>query len=512
MKKHVISLRKQIFNNLKNRAYSYEGSHSIELIEYKKNQSLLSSREFQKSSIDELLESVEDSTITYIGDFHTFDQNIRNIIRIIKYQIQKKSKSIVALEMVDAKYQLYIDSFLQGHLTELEFLESIEYNESWRFPWSHYRLIFELAKKHDIRIIGINTTGGLEQRDQYASELISEMIKINKDLKLLVLYGELHISKNKIPKKVELKNPNIIQTIVHQNLDEVYWSQIEDNYEFEIIKFEKNEFCINSAPPWIKYESMIYWYENLCDDPDFDIHEYIIENGKKIFSNDTSDNFLILCEQLVGAANLNISKEKYEDFNLYDHTSLDFIQEQIDDDVSQFLLEQNFSFKLLKKFAYYCSSYSVNRLAYLCGMHIFHIYYSNVKTHSTESLFIFKTYEYMTSYFFSKVINPHRKCALYKDFLLLQGEDRFKFNMNILDSNSFDSAFNNCQIPKLILCSMDIGHLLGEYLYHNIVIENNGLNISSFLINFKFDEFNFQKTKLSILKGFKYKEHLKRYF
>ena len=30
---------------------------------------------------------------------------------------------------------------------------------------------------------------------------------------------------------------------------------------------------------------MIYWYENLCDDPDFDIHEYIIENGKKIFAN-----------------------------------------------------------------------------------------------------------------------------------------------------------------------------------------------------------------------------------
>ena len=57
----------------------------------------------------------------------------------------------------------------------------------------------------------------------------------------------------------------------------------EDPVKQGIVSFSQNEFCIVSAPPWVKYESMVYWYENLCDDPDFDIHEYIIENGKKIF-------------------------------------------------------------------------------------------------------------------------------------------------------------------------------------------------------------------------------------
>ena len=56
-----------------------------------------------------------------MGDFHSLDQN---------YVMSKESKAfgeqqeefILGVEFVQHEHQKYIDSFLDGHLTELEFL------------------------------------------------------------------------------------------------------------------------------------------------------------------------------------------------------------------------------------------------------------------------------------------------------------------------------------------------------------------------------------------------------
>lgn len=526
MKDGIINLRKQIFNTLKEKAYSYEGNLSQELKDYKKNQSKLSDRPYLNSSIEDLLSSVNDSSVIYLGDFHTFDQNIRNVLRIIKQLVLNEQQCIVSLEMVEAKYQLYIDSYLDGHITDLEFLESIEYHDSWRFPWSHYKQIFELAKKNNIRVVGLNTEGSLSQRDKFAAKLIKSIITKDNISKVLVVYGELHISNNKIPKLVNF-DQKLKQTIIHQNLDEVYWKQVKSDQSSEVIKFSDNEFCINSAPPWIKYESMIYWYENLCDDPDFDIHEYIIEKGKKIFGDDTQDNFQLLCLQLIKASNLDDESIDYENYNLYDHTRLEFIEDSLLElkDIKQIefysaLIAKGNSFKLPNKNSYYCSSYSVNRLAYLSGIHIFHSYkedqlsvIASIFENKNEDRVIAIIYEYLFAYFFSKVMNPHRKCSLYKDFIKDQNTcNSFKICRNILDKSSLTDIVSNNTVEDLIFASIDTGHLLGEYFYNLTTSDTSKIEVKDFLRNLKFNDFSFQTIKKMILSSFDYKNHSKKYF
>ena len=177
MKLEITNLRRKIYEHLKQKALGHEGGQSKELKAYQKDQENFSLREFQASNIDELLNSVSNSKTIYLGDFHTFDQNIRNVLRILKVLINKSNDCIVALEMVDARYQFYIDTYLEGHITDLEFLESIDYHDSWRFPWTHYKLIFELAKEHNIKIIGLNTAGTLSERDKFAAGLIQRTHK-----------------------------------------------------------------------------------------------------------------------------------------------------------------------------------------------------------------------------------------------------------------------------------------------------------------------------------------------
>ncbi|CAN0336872.1 unnamed protein product, partial [Chrysoparadoxa australica] len=167
----------------------------------------------------------------------------------------------------------------------LEFLEEIDYHKSWRFPWSYYRPFFEMARKHNLQIVALNSDGTLEERDLRAAETIGEALKKNPNERFLILFGELHIVPNKLPARLEKIAGDLIEnyraTIIHQNLDEVFWKihEVEIEKHNQIVKFGDLEFSLQTAPPWIKYESMIYWYENLSDDPEFELHDYILNTG-----------------------------------------------------------------------------------------------------------------------------------------------------------------------------------------------------------------------------------------
>lgn len=526
MKSDIIRLRKKIYKNLKDKAMSYESFNS-ELSEYANNQKEYSKRKFKMSDMDSLKERVTDNDVLFIGDFHTFNQNVRTVLRILRYIISQKSECILGLEMVAAEDQVYIDAYIQGHLTDLEFLESVNYHSSWRFPWTHYKLIFELAKEFKLKVVGLNTKGSLIERDEFAAEKLKHIHLENPSTIMLVLYGELHISLNKIPALLKKVCPEINALIIHQNLDEVYWKLIRQNIESGVVSFSSNEYCIVSAPPWIKYESMIYWYENLCDDPEFDIHEYIIENGKKIFSEDTNDNFYNISTMLVEHLKLDIDKNDLEDFNLYDHTNLEYVEEKLGQVLKpspfqfyNYLISTNKSFRLPKTNTFYCSSYSMNRISYLAGIHILHVFFQRkdidtdqiIQSKSSVQKFILITLETIVAYFFSKVINPHRKCDLYLDYKK-SDDDISKKVIEVIDGNTLSQVLKGVNTNNRFEISVRVGHLFGEYLYlrtqKNI---SNDFNLKDILEKLKVNKGFFEEMRLKILLDFQYKDHQKRMF
>lgn len=524
LKSGILELRKQIFNYLKNKALSYEvGSEELDL--YFSNQEKFSDRDFEVCTMDHLLSKVKDTDVTFIGDFHTFDQNIRNVLRIIKILITQDHTPIIGLEMIDSSYQLILDTYLEGHLTELEFLEEIDYHDSWRFPWTHYKLIFELAKEFQIEIIALNKKGTLLERDQFAADLLAKINNEQPDKKLIVLYGELHIAPNKMPALLEKLNPNLEKLIIHQNLDKVYWKLAESGSQAETVCFNPHEFCILTAPPWVKYESMVYWYENLCNDPEFDIHHYIIENGKKIFSDDTHENFSLICEQIISFLGLEITIDQIDDFNLYDHTNLEYVEETLTSSMDkalrtfyQNLIARNHSFCFLGN-KFYCSSYSMNRISYLAGIHLSHFYFEKKNLNSlsaltdskTASFFTLHVWEGVFAYFFSKIINPHRKCELYLDFKK-SNTPKDKILLNLFTAKTFPKSLEDRDKMLVFEVANRFGHVLGEYLYQKEIDKNDSslLHDTLSFLSFNFEDLTNQRDL--ILKDVDYQRHQKRYF
>lgn len=534
MKSQIIKLRKKIYKNLKEKASSYE-TLTPEIKQYYSDQKKYSKRKFNICDIEQIKENVLDSNLFFLGDFHTFDQNIRNVLRIIKVILSNNSNCAIGLEMISSKFQSYVDAYMDHHITDLEFLELINYNESWRFPWSHYKLVFDLAKKHNIKIIALNTQGSLFERDQHACNIISEITKESPGTKVVILYGELHITINKIPKMLKELRPELKQTIIHQNLDEVYWKLIEQGIEQGIVSFSENEYCIISAPPWIKYESMIYWFENICNDPDFDIHEYIIEKGKKIFSEDTSENFYNICTDLISHLHLELDLEVIEDFTLYDHTRLEFVEENLESHLKQSLLafyqhliSNNESFRLPHTTKFYCSSYSMNRISYLAGIHIFHTFLNKnnetaikiLDSKSIQSKFILFTLENMFGYFFSKIINPHRKCEMYFDLKKSLSNTPQSMNQKLilekslhcLDRENLFKILTGLNTKTIHEISLNVGHILGEYLYLNYS-RNEDKNFSAHnLERVSLKPSYFLELKKKLLNQNLYHQDSKRYF
>ncbi|MCO4754327.1 MAG: ChaN family lipoprotein [Bacteriovoracaceae bacterium] len=532
MKKQLNDLRRNIYRNLKQKAYSLEGLVSDELMAYRKDQVSFSKRPFHSSDIEQLKQSVLSSNVVYLGDFHTFDQNIRNVLRVLKVAANENKKCLIALEMVDAKYQYCVDAYMEGHLTELEFLESVHYHDSWRFPWTHYKLIFELAKEHKAQIMAINTVGDLTTRDEFAANILAQTLESSPDTHILVVYGELHISPTKIPARVLKKRPGTVQTIVHQNLDEVYWTLKEENSNETIVAFNDREFCINSAPPWVKYESMIYWYENLDSDPDFDIHEYIIEKGKKIFSDDTQENFLAISMEMISAVNVDLTEEVLENFNLHDHTGLEFIEEKIENlkdntliEFFQELIADGQSFRLPQDTVFYCSSYSMNRISYLAGVHILHSYLSvhdksptqevlNKNPQALLSLFILES---MYAFFFSKIMNPHRKCEMYWNLKHNApgsiNKHEHKLALDILDGEPLEEIVSGQPVIDLHKAGQSAGHIFGEYLYLRMFhMEDHTISLQDDFLSKGVGAEGFRQIRQTLLKELDYQSHKKRYF
>ncbi|MBT7768071.1 MAG: hypothetical protein HN730_13015 [Bdellovibrionales bacterium] len=494
-------MHREIYQYMRKKALSYEGGESKELTQYQRAQKKLSQRSFENSSQKELARAIDSSQIIYLGDFHTFDQSGRNLLRLLRPLVQSQTPLALGFEFINYEHQHHLEYYAEKTISELEFLDAINYHESWHFPWNHYRQILKIAQKHQLPMLALNSTGSLSERDQLAANTLYHFLLENPEAKLLIFFGELHIMPDRLPKQLQqlftTKAPKSL--IIHQNLDEVYWRQGREQGRKLVVKFNPQEYCLMTSPPWIKYESMIYWYENLCDDPEFDIHEYLVEKGLKTFNSNSNDNFLLVCQEILRALQLRskITKEELENYNLYDHRKMTFILDKVkrlpQKNLINFYKKMLLTGKIFKvPFSHnlYCPNYSINRLSFLAGAHIFDLLTHNstycYEQQALSGSQVDKLSHFLNlntlSYLSSKIINPFRKCDLYQDIISqidspqtnTTTKRHLQLAITILNGTSKTLPNNLKGFPLILLnrTAKTISHLLGDTLYEEFFRES----------------------------------------
>ena len=260
------------------------------------------------------------------------------------------------------------------------------------------------------------------------------------------------------------------------------------------------------------------------------------------FNSTVPENFLYISEKVADALGLELLIGVFEDFNLYDHSRLEYMLDTVESleksplrNFNKKLLTRGRSFKIPFKSILYCPSYSINRLSFLAGIHLQNIVMKSkdlnhgkvLENGNKGDIFLYFIYQMCMAYFSSKIINPYRKCNLYKD---IQREftnsntsalrkNVLKTAMECIDANESKDEFvqdiaKGKTLYHLHQASRLIGYFLGDLLYDDFYSRKNKRlpQLMKTLLECPFNEKAFDTFKWSILPRADYKNLKKRFF
>ena len=269
------------------------------------------------------------------GDFHTLKQTQKGLVRLISEWSSShhdSNKIVLALEMFHAKDQKLVDAYNAEEITEETFLERINYDRTWGFPWKNYKLILDFAAQRGIQVIGINSCDTkkttLGQRDMFMAKQLIACRERYPDHVIVCLVGEYHLADKHLPYALKCvarsKGGSADCLRVFTNIDRYYFSRPHSVIAppTEILYLKPHHYCVINSPPWIKWQSYIIWEEmltlgNRAGDVFFDD---TLDEDTACFRDDPVDlefHLLDIAKKLADFLKIGISSLALADFRAF---------------------------------------------------------------------------------------------------------------------------------------------------------------------------------------------------
>lgn len=109
-----------------------------------------------------MIDDIKKAKLVFIGEMHDNKLHHRLQLDVIKKLHDLKIPMAVGLEMFTAESQRILDQWIDGTISEDNFIQA--YYANWNFPWSLYGAIFLYAKDHKIPLIGLNISPEISQK------------------------------------------------------------------------------------------------------------------------------------------------------------------------------------------------------------------------------------------------------------------------------------------------------------------------------------------------------------
>lgn len=515
-------LQKKIFHALQAQAHLLLGEMPPSIQRYEKecqrdfvlNSTSLKNAKLRTLKKEQLIARVLACDVTFIADFHTFDQTQRTALRIVREAYSPDTRWLIGLELVPSHHQKILDEFQNGNLSEKEFHTQISYAEEWGFPWENYRPLFDWARENQVRLIALNRPKALRipreekelhDRDQWAAGIITDLFVDHysqrtpqgpKTQKMVVLYGEHHVGSAHLPAQLEkISRRCFVKPLswitVHQNQAKLYWKLIEQKPEFldKIVVLKKGVYCIFSATPWAKLQSLINWAEHDLFDPVADPFESQFENQVDYLSliktyGTTLSEFLAVPTPNFGTLTVCTIDEA----NCLEDGRVEKVYPYAEVRLIRFLVSLNRSLYLARLGVGYLGSPSPHRAAEMAALHLLNFKKDAPLFETSEEGFFRTVLQETFAYFGSMILNPHRKCDLPSDHrqrlrLLKRGEKESfplekKTRTLVLDvlGGRKKFALKNAlkqkkELPALLFAARFLGKILGKRLHQALVAE-----------------------------------------
>ena len=105
-------------------------------------------------ALAQALSDLKQKRILLVGEYHTDKNHHLGQLQVIRMLHQSGVRVAIGLEMFRNDSQADLDRWVSGDMPEKEFLKV--YYDNWNFAWSFYSMIFEYARDHQIKMLGLN--------------------------------------------------------------------------------------------------------------------------------------------------------------------------------------------------------------------------------------------------------------------------------------------------------------------------------------------------------------------
>ncbi len=443
------------------------------------------------SNQEELIEAILESDVIYLGDYHTNDQSQRTLLRLLKLIVEKAPEIGIGLELVQRRHQKFLDAYLEEKISEETLLKKIQFKKFWYFDlWQNFKPIFEFARFHHLPLYAIEWSlsgdPSLEKRDRQSAEIISSLVQKNRDMKLILFIGDLHIAPRHLPGEVSrrLREKRIQkkELIIYQNSEEIYWQLAEDGVEdkVEIVKISDREFCVINTPPIVWQQSYLNWLEH--------------EEGAIDYA-DAKHSFLELLKRTADFLEISLPDD-VEDVEVFTCGDLSFLRQLREDGSFSKQEIQRIKRQILASDSYcipqkkyvYLANISLNHASEEAAHYLKFLCSGAEEARDPVDAFYANVIHEGLGFFGSKIVNHKRKCFHEKEYLGLVSyltssnaprgrKSELEIALLILEHRELDKRGVPIRSRKYFQSKHDIffgvthglGYMLGDRLYYALL-------------------------------------------
>ncbi len=107
-------------------------------------------------SFEELIDRIAAVDLVFVGEVHDNPEHHLIQTQILQALYARRGRLTVAIEYLPSSTQEVIDRYLDGHLTEHEFLAQSAWEDTWGYDYYLYRPLILAAKQNGCRVIALN--------------------------------------------------------------------------------------------------------------------------------------------------------------------------------------------------------------------------------------------------------------------------------------------------------------------------------------------------------------------
>jgi uncharacterized iron-regulated protein len=113
---------------------------------------------------EELIANLSSKDLIFVGEAHDNPDHHLIQIQILQAVANRSPSLTMGMEFFQKHQQPILDRYVQGEITEKEFLEAVDWKQTWGFDYHLYRPLMQFARERKYRVLAINAPNSVVRK------------------------------------------------------------------------------------------------------------------------------------------------------------------------------------------------------------------------------------------------------------------------------------------------------------------------------------------------------------